>query len=98
MKMPKAFFIEIEKILKFGTWLSGQWFAWASPCTGPVASETIYRSAQGVSRWWPSPGTLQRAQGGQNPAYAYWDKLKDLLSGTEADSAKKQAVVGTHLE
>ena len=24
MKMPKAFFIEIEKILKFGTWLSGQ--------------------------------------------------------------------------
>ena len=32
-----------------------------------------------------------------NPARAYWGKLMDLILSTEADNAKEQAVIGTHL-
>ena len=29
--------------------------------------------------------------------WVYWNKLKDLIWGTDADNTKKQAVAGTHL-
>ena len=32
-----------------------------------------------------------------NPARAYWGKLMDLIWCTEADNAKEQEVIGTHL-
>jgi len=65
-------------------WASGLWDH-LQECTGSQQVVALTRDPP------VSPG-------GQNPAYAYWDKSKDLLWGTEADSAKKQAVVGTHLE
>ena len=47
----------------------------------------------------PFPGP-SRAQGDKSDSksrHAYWSKLKDLIWGTEADNAEKQAVVGTHV-
>ena len=57
------------------------------------------QAAQELVGGGPSSGP-SRAQGDKSDSksrHAYWSKLKDLIWGTEADNAKKQAVVGTHL-
>ena len=59
-----------------------------------MASETAHPSTPGAGG--PSSGP-RGTKVALNPARAYWGKLMDLIWSTEANNAKEQEVIGTHL-